>query len=617
MTSYLKHVANLLYRLLIVIAIYSVCRVLFYLFNQDSFAGQPFFDLFKVFLFGARFDFSSVVFCNLGFIVLYLLPCSFIQRKNYQTTVTILFYAVNLSLVVLNLIDIEYFKYTNKRSSAEILSLIFMNEDVLLLIPRLLRDFWYIFVASFAGIFGGIYLMNRVPFRHIERFHFLAKQWVMTGLIFVLVLAVLILGARGTGKRAISIISAARYTPSPNIPLLLNTPFCIIHTLERDGFKVRTYFPHDELVRLFDPEVFPNPTRESRRDNVMIVILESFSREFIGSLTGKKSYTPRLDAIIGESLAFKNAFANGKQSMQALPAILASVPDLMDKNYVASRFAGNRVQALPSILGAAGYHTSFFHGGRNGTMHFDEFCAMAGIKHYYGLNEYEGPEAYDGNWGIYDEEFLQFVVKTLSSFPQPFFSAVYTLSSHHPYNVPDRYKKRFEAEHPQLAAMQYADYAVGEFFAACKTQPWFTNTLFVFVADHTAKMLPSRSGTAEELHRIPVVFYHAGDSSLRGIRTDVTQQADIMPSILDYLGNRSPYLAFGQSVFSGKPGFSINYSNGIYQYFDGDCMLTFDGERSTAPAGASQPFVNAMEQKAKAIIQQYTTRIMANKLYCN
>ena len=628
MKPYFKQIANLLYRISIFVIFYTLCRYFFYLFNHHTFSENSATDILNVFFFGIRFDYSAIIQYNLLFLLLYLLPFNIVNQKKYKLTVGFFFYLVNFFLIFLNLIDLEYFKYTGKRTTADIFGFIFMNDDVKTLLPQFIKDFWYIGFIWLGFVLTGVFLGKRVPFRKSENFQFSISQWIGITLLFILVPGLLFLGARGTGLKPIRIISAARYTHSQNIPLLLNTPFSILHTLNNEEYKPKVYMNDSALNQLFTPERTLDKNPVTRHDNVVIIILESFSKEFIGALTGKTSYTPCFDSIIHQSLAFENAFANGKQSIQALPAIFASLPSLMDNPYISSRFSGNRLDALPSILASYGYHTSFFHGGRNGTMGFDEFCNIAGITHYYGLNEYDGPKAFDGNWGIYDEQFLQFYAQKLNSFQQPFFSSVFTLSSHHPYNIPEEFKNVIKAPNQQLKSILYADIALGRFFHTIEKMPWFKNTLFVFVADHTAKEQSSEYGTRSGIYRIPIVFYHSGDTMLHGIRSDITQQTDIMPSILDYLGISIPYFAFGNSIFSDNKSYSINFAEGFYQYFKDDFMLSFDGERSTSLNSLSNDsylkhnlvsdsvrLTSKLELETKAIIQQYSNRLLNNKFY--
>ena len=238
-------------------------------------------------------------------------------------------------------------------------------------------------------------------------------------------------------------------------------------------------------------------------------------------------------------------------------------------------------------------------------------------------------KAFDGTWGIFDEEFLQYFAKELNTIPQPFFSCVFTLSSHHPYKVPDKYNDKFNNSPDKLIrAVRYADFALGEFFKTASAQPWFKNTLFIFSADHTAAEQSKLSVTRVGLFRIPIIFYHPGDTSLHGRSKRVTQQTDIMPSVIDYLGIDKPFLAFGSSVFQENTfTFADNYLGGIYQYFEGNYMLMFDGEKSRALyqysldkmlkkniLKTSEDTAAGMEHKFKAIIQQYNYRLLNNKM---
>jgi phosphoglycerol transferase MdoB-like AlkP superfamily enzyme len=245
------------------------------------------------------------------------------------------------------------------------------------------------------------------------------------------------------------------------------------------------------------------------------------------------------------------------------------------------------------------------------------------------MNEYQGPAAFDGKWGIFDEEFLQFYATRLNTLPEPFFSSVFTLSSHHPYTVPERYRQKFAtAPTPLTQSISYADFALGRFFDTIKTAPWYKRTLFVFVADHTAMTESRVYGTKAGIYRIPLVFYHPGKGDLKGRSARVTQQADITPSVLDYLGIDQPFTAFGTSVFDpAAHGFAVNYMSGVYQYFQDDYLLAFDGEKNTALYNYADDKLlernlltsggmsaTDMERHLKAVIQQFETRLKRNQL---
>jgi phosphoglycerol transferase MdoB-like AlkP superfamily enzyme len=627
MTTYFKQIGNLLYRILVLIVLYSLSRLFFFCINYQTFSGNDAFGILKVFFYGIRFDYSSIIQYNLLFILLYLLPFNVVYSRWYYRIVDFFFYVVNFFLLLTNFVDAEYFKYTGKRSTADLFNYIFLSNDVAVLLPQFLKDFWYIGLVWVVSVLAGILLLKRLPFRS-QQHAFNSRSWIFAGVLTILVWGILFLGARGTGLKPIRIITAARYSDSQNIPLLLNTPFSILHTIQAEIIKPIQYFDDTTMNKIYTPEQVIEGNKPKRKVNVMIIILESFSKEFIGYLNGGKGYTPCFDSIMSKGLVFENAMANGKRSIEAVPALLAGLPSFTDESYISSRYSGNKLLALPSLLKAEGYHTSFFHGGRNGTMSFDEFSHVSGIENYYGLNEYTGPEAFDGNWGIYDEEFLQFYAGKLNSFPQPFFTAVFTLSSHNPYTIPEKHKNDFKDTPNELVrSIRYADFALGKFFQTISKSSWFKNTVFVFSADHTATEQSKRYANRAGMFRIPIVYYFPGDTAIHGRSLRVTQQSDVMPSLLDYMGIHNPFVAFGTSVFSKEKGFAVNYLGGIYQYYAGDYMLSFDGEKSTALYNITRDqtlkknilkdsvlIVTSMEPKLKAVIQQYNSRILRNRM---
>lgn len=623
---YISQVISLLKKIAVLLLLYTFSRVLFYVFNASYFQEASSLELFKIFVFGIRFDYAAIIQYNILFILLYLLPFRFAQTVSFQRVLFISFWVVNALLLLSNFGDLEYFKYTSKRTTSDIFKFSALSSDVATLIPQFLRDFWYIPLLWALSVIAGVWLTRakNKGFQPNAKFKYINLGGML------LITALLFLTSRGFGMKPLRIISAARYTSSQNIPLLLNTPFSILHTIQEKNTIQRKYFSESGYQAIFSPLRQYKADRK-RNDNVVILILESFSHEFIGTLSGKKTYTPFLDSLLNKSLLFENGFANCRKSIEGIPAILAGMPSLTNNSYISSQYAGNRIEALPSILGKHGYSTAFFHGGRNGTMGFDEFSKVAGIKKYFGLNEYKGPKAFDGNWGVYDDEFLQYSIREMTNLEKPFFSAIFTISSHHPYKVPEKYDTVIpKNEEPQLRAIRYADLALRNFFNSASQQAWFKNTLFVIVADHTAKVIDQDYNNSVGTFRIPIAFYHPGNDTLKGRRHEIAQQTDIMPSVLHYLGVEEPFLSYGESVFSPRNPFAVNFLNGIFYYFKDNYILSFDGEKPIALFNyytdkklqhnfieEKKDTLHLMEDNLKAIIQDYHTRLISNKMYTN
>jgi phosphoglycerol transferase MdoB-like AlkP superfamily enzyme len=261
-------------------------------------------------------------------------------------------------------------------------------------------------------------------------------------------------------------------------------------------------------------------------------------------------------------------------------------------------------------------------------MGFDAFSVVSGYENYYGRTEYDNETDFDGKWGIYDEEFFQYFKRGLDGQQEPFSSCFVSISSHNPYVIPERYEQVFnEGDLPIHKSIQYADYALGKFFKAAAQSKWFDNTLFVMTADHSAQAEDAYYTNRVGMYAVPLIFYHPA-GNLSGESMQVTQQADILPSVLHYLGYESEFIAFGNSVFNfEKAGFAVNYLNGLHQLIQGKYVLQFDGIETvglynyemdsdlSGNVSEKQPEVTrVMETLLKGIIQSYNSRLINNQL---
>ena len=358
-----------------------------------------------------------------------------------------------------------------------------------------------------------------------------------------------------------------------------------------DRLPEYNYMTETELIKLFNPVHLPRTGSKSmNKENVIIIILESFGKEYIGFFNNGKGYTPFLDSLLGKSLVFSNSFADGKRSIDAMPAILSSIPSWMGIPYVNTSYQSNNISSLGKILAKEGYYTAYFHGGRNGTMAFDNYINVSAFGKYYGMNEYSQKSDFDGGWGIGDEPFLQFIVKDINRNKHPFCVAFFTLSSHQPYHIPDKYNNKFKGGPlPIFKAIQYADYSLQQFFKTVSTMPWYSNTLFVITADHSAESMSPYYQTMIGKYAVPIVFFKPGTKLIADTKR-VVEQIDIMPSILDHLNYPYKYFAFGSSVFdTTMPGRAVQFNEGLLQIVKPPYFFVFENK----PLG----FYNFMSDK--------------------
>jgi phosphoglycerol transferase MdoB-like AlkP superfamily enzyme len=618
----------------VVLMFMQLSRLIFLLGNLQAFHNNGFWEYLRIFWFGMRFDLSTTALLNLPIILLLLFPLSGKISKYFLNISIVLILILNGLQIALNLMDITYFRFISKRTTFELFQF-FGNsrENIPNILLQFLIDFWY-FLVLFALIMYGFY---RLLVRYRPRIYVGVRPiwYLKRSLILIVSLVLSVVFFRGGMQlKPIGLLTASTYTRAENIPLLINTPFSIIKTLNNKGLSEKHFMDDDQLESEFSP--FHRNLKVNRfhlnlpaQPNFVILILESFGRDYVGFYNPEqKSCTPFLDSLLTKSFAFEG-FANGRRSIEALPGILAGIPSLMDIDYPSSPYVNNKLNGLGSELGKLGYESAFFHGGNNGTMSFDMFAQSVGIQQYFGRNEYDNDSDFDGNWGIYDEPFLQFSAQKMQSFKQPFLATIFTLSSHHPYSVPEKYSALLESSANEMeAAITYSDIALRQFFKTASSMPWFKNTVFIITADHTPEHARSEYFRSQMgVYAVPLAFYSTAIDS--GIRlNEMAQHIDILPTCMALANDSiSKVFSFGRNVFDTiqKP-FTVNYISGIYQYSDGNSVLRHDGTKAIGwfdlqnDPGLKE---NLILQKSadelngfhfEAFLQQYNNRMIHNKL---
>jgi phosphoglycerol transferase MdoB-like AlkP superfamily enzyme len=626
-----QYFINLVKRIGLAYLVATLCRLVFYIYNIDHFSGN----VLNVFFQGLRFDSVTISYLFSLFILLSLLPIGWQKRKWYQQILQFFFSLGIIIMVILNMYDTISFHFTLKRSTADVFDFVSTGNEAGSVFFDFVIDNWYL------GFVVILIFWITIKLYHITRqislvFKLSWKQFSIQFGLMILGLLALVLGARGGLElKPINIIEASRYVKPQYAPLVLNTPFTIAKTLFKKKLSVVNYLPEEEVDGWFKPEFSIKSDSNSKPSNVVVIILESFAKEYIGYFNKERKYTPFLDSLMNQSLVFTDAYASGQLSMDAMPAIFASVPDIMSRSYILSNYCNNVLPGLGTPLKESGYFTSFFHGGENGTMGIDGLVRITGIDNYYGLKEYpkeRRKKDFDGDWGIYDEPFMQFYAQELSRIKQPFFSSLFTLSSHYPYTLPSGFEDKFpKGKHKIMELVAYTDYSLQQFFDTIKNEEWYQNTLFILTADHTAQPIEEYYKTKIGKYSIPMVFY-TPDGSLQGEINKVVSHVDIMPTVLDYLSKKGKYFGFGRSMFEKEDGFAIQLEAGMYQYVDKDFVLYSNGRklvRMYKRVGAeklekfnlddasevNKKRISDLSKKISAYVQQYNNSLIQNRLF--
>lgn len=626
-------------RFIIVMALFSVCRILFYLFNASYFPNLTLQGMARIMLGGIRFDTTAVLYTNLLYIVLFLLPFTFRYNTIYQGILKYIFITTNSIALGANCADFIYFRFTLRRTTASVFGEFSHETNFGSLLPRFIADYWYVFLIWIALTALLLLTYGRIAKPKPVKGWRAHLVYFANGLVLLLALATLMVGGLRGGfrhsTRPITLSNAGQYVSEPlETAIVLNTPFAIYRTLGKKSLApVNYYATETELEKVYSPVHKPNPVKPMKRQNVVIFILESFGREYIKAynphLEGStyEGYTPFLDSLIEHSLMYRYAFGNGRKSIDGMPSVLASIP-MMVEPYFLTSYSGNKINSIASLLRHEGYYTAFFHGAPNGSMGLQAFANIAGFEDYFGMSEYPSSSDFDGMWGVWDEEFFQFYANTMNGFRQPFCTAIFSVSSHHPFKVPERYEGLFpKGTLPIHQCIGYTDFALKRFFQTASKMPWFDSTLFVFTADHANQAAFPEYKTNLGVFAVPLIFY-TPNGSLKGQVNELAQQIDIMPSVLGFLNFDRPFVAFGRNVFDPeqKP-FVINYTSSTYQLLMGDYLYLHDGIKATGLfrfktdsllqeniLGQYPVIEGSMESKVKAIIQQYNSRMIEDRL---
>ena len=642
--SLLCPLAITLCNLLIAYVVYFLARLIYFFENYSYFSQNlSFSHVLEMLSGGLVFDTSAILVTNIPYIVLMLFPIHYKESAIYQKLCRAVFLVINGLALAINLCDAVYFRFTMRRTTTTVFSE-FANEENLggVFLKETINHI-YLLVLFVVMVWAMYRLYRMTGLKHKE------LTWWHYDLATLLSLAALapfvVAGIRGgfaTAVRPITISNANQYVDRPtDAALVLNTPFSLYRTIGKAVFVVPEYYQDEAaMASVFTPIHVPNDSVPMTKKNVVVLIVESFGREYIGALNGTlensryRGYTPCVDSLIAKSITFSHSYCNGRKSIDGMPSILSSIPCFVEPFFLTPA-SMNHVSGIASLLVGEGYQTAFFHGAQRGSMGFQAFARSTGFQAYYGREDYDedtrfgGDADFDGMWAIWDEPFLQYYAAKMSEMKEPFMTAVFTASSHHPYAIPEKYKDVYPEEGLTIhKCIRYTDMAIGRFFQEASRQPWFKNTIFVLTSDHTNQSDHMEYQTDLGGFCSPIIIYEPGVTDQQPeMQQKIAQQIDILPTLMGRLHYPKPYFAFGIDVLNtpAEQTWAVNYMNGFYQYVKHGHVIQFDGQKTTAAYALTDSLMQnnlvnqlpeqpQMEREVKAIVQQYMERMTQDRL---
>ena len=637
----LQEYTVLLYRILLVHIAYLLLRVLFVIFNNDIVQVYDLENFFYLSILGLRFDSSAIAYSNLLFIFFSVLPLSFLREKKHQFFSALIYFISNSFFLILNFIDFAYYRFNLNRMMGNFLESISQESNKVTLIFHFLFRYLNLVLLFFLFLLIWIALYRLVKIREVKIEN--SKMYYLSSIFGLLISsALIVMMARGgdfrKSTRPITLIDSMDNLSKPvHSDVVLNTTFTIIRTWGKNSFKKSFRFNDFEITNQLKPIKTYDEGKVFKKPNIVIFIIESMGREYWGELNKNRniknfeSFTPFLDSLSKHSLIFPNAFSTSRKSIHAMPSILAGVPSF-EIAYTSSYYSRQKLESIVSISNALGYDTSFLHGAKNGSMGFQGFASTLGYDNYYGRDEFNDDNEYDGFWGIWDEPFLQFSKSILDNKNEPFLATIFTITSHEPYIIPDKFKGMFDKGYlPIHKCVGYTDYSIKQFFKSIEKSNWFENTIFIFTSDHTNQSYFKYYQSTVNRFAAPLLIYKK-KSGFNGEDNRLASHLDIYPTVAELIGYKKPFRSWGRSLLSAKneSAFTINYfGGGAYLSMDENFICVYDGNKAIGFYNLSDlnleenliqnknQDMQSLEKKTGLFLQDYFNRIINNKMYYN
>lgn len=541
-------------------------------------------EIANTFLYGLRMDLSFAgyicIFPFLLFLAKTVVP-KFKIRKLIWIYSTILIVLISFLVVA----DLELYNVWGFRMDITPLKYFKTPKEMAATISTAPVFFLLLIFLVLAGF--SLFLYKKYVDRNIEPEQ--KKFRILDTVIAVLLIGLLILPIRGGIQKipmAISDVyfSHKLYADHAAINLPWNVMFSFIN--RREDKNPFHYFDEEKaeqlVVDLYSPKPImntailgetPNDSTDAnestailnvKKPNIVLVILESFTAKWVGSLGGAAGVTPNLDRIAQNGLSFTNIYAAGDRSEKGQVAILSGYPNQAIASIIKTPTKTRSLPAINTVLGKAGYQSSFTYGGELEFANIKSYLITIGIDKL--TDKYDFPiSERTTSWGVHDQYVFDRFYHNIKDEKEPFFAVLYTLSSHEPYDVP--MKPHFKGNDETTLfknSIYYTDSIIGAFIQEFKKNSLWTNTLVVFVADHGHHLPGNDPVYAPSKFHIPLIF-SGGALNARGKINTIGSQTDIATTLLNLLDLPTTDFKWGKDLLdsSAKSFAFYSFNNGF------------------------------------------------------
>ncbi|TDB67013.1 LTA synthase family protein [Arundinibacter roseus] len=426
---------------------------------------------------------------------------------------------------------------------------------------------------------------------------FTKTHQLLTPVVFLLLTGSLIIPIRGGLQLAPMNQSAVYFSNQPFAnQLAVNPAWNFFSALVNDTgrkdnpFETTSNEYATELISsLFHPvnNSFSLLRQDRQPTNVLLIIWESFTAKAVGSLGGLPDITPQFDSLTKEGLLFSSIYASGDRSDKGLVALLSGFPAQPITSIITIPTKTASLPSLPRQFKSANYQTSFYYGGETEFANIKSFLLQQGFDRIVDKKEFN-PADMNSKWGAHDHVVFERLLNDLDSQKAPFFSTIFTLSSHEPFEVPAAQAiAGTDVEHKFLNSLHYTDASLGEFIRKAKTKKWWQNTLVIIIADHGHPLPKNKISKHSQFH-IPMLWLGGALIPSGEICDSLGSQIDLAATVLGQLHLSTKDFRWSNDLFlpARTPFAYYSFNNG-FGWTNPGGHVVFDniGKRETEKEG--------------------------------
>lgn len=540
------------------------------------------------------------------------------------------FVLINSFALVLNLVDVFYFRFHFQRANADLLYVLDHPWN------RLMQQPFFIILISFAVLAGIIYLVWRM---HIKLFRSFIRDnncRLITMILFA-GLACALLFKNSFAKFLVPTYPMVQLQ-GRHLSFVQNSFHTFLYSCYRKGevYLSKNYMSDveaDSIIRIRKKLNISNTNAVKK--NIVLFIMESVPYDFFDSSGAYKVNMPFFDSLLQKSTFFNNAFCYAHESNKGITAILAGVPTLTDVPLYHSSYVNMPITPIGTALKKMNYQSMFCIGDEYDNFGFAKCMNWLGIDTYYSREDIPGYKSLPAHsMGLQDAAVLDFFKQKAGQQQKPFFAIQYNISTHFPYDIPENFAKKSPSNYtPAMKAMQYYDHSLQQFFNAAKNEGWFANTTFIFCSDHWLfpQGRPGFAYKAVSSNHIPVIIFDPSDNKKK---TDsrLVSQFDIHATVLAAAGYSDSIISYGNNLLDSSVNNKNVFSksgNTIYQVMDSNYILGFNIisnkteylydykkdislAKNLAEDKNHSPILNSMLKRVKAFLQKTVSHYNGN-----